>query len=466
MAFIGREEELNFLEGKYASEKAELIFLYGKRRVGKTETLREFCRGKNHLFYSCTESIDRVQLDAFGSRLLARGIPAAHYISRFENWETALASVPEMPGTGKKLLVIDEFPYMIRNNSSLPSILQNLWDSRLKNENIMIVLCGSAMSFIEKEILAEKNPLYGRATGILKMLPMDFYDAIRFFPKQTPEELVFLYSILGGIPYYLTQFDPKESLENNIREHLLHRGSVLYNEVEFLVRQEFREPALYNSIIETIALGNTKLNDIHQKTQMDRSKLSVYLRNLLELGLIEREFSLSDGMKERANVQRGLYQLVDKYFRFWYTFIFPNISELETGDSESVYRYVIQPQLDFFASHVFEEVCRSFLRRLNRKERLPFHFTRIGRWWNKSIELDIMATEPTGTKILLGECKYRNTPFSLSDFQKMKEKYQPSGSETKLYYQLFSKSGFSPDLKKLSATENLTLYDLKEIVQT
>lgn len=304
--FIGREAELHFLEERYTAPGGQLVVLYGRRRVGKTETLRRFCEGKSHVFYSCTERTDEQQLAAFSTRMLQKDMPAAKYLTTFSGWEQALSNISELPGQGKKLLVIDEFPYMVRNNPSIPSILQNLWDSTLKEQNVMIVLCGSAMSFIEKEILAEKNTLYGRATGILKMNEMDFYDAARFFPNYSPLDKIRAHAVLGGIPHYLRQFDDRLSLGENIRRYILTRGSILYSEVEFLMRQELREITVYNTIIEAVALGNTRLNDIHQKTQIDKNKLSVYLRNLTDLGIICREFPVADGVKEQTNVQRGL----------------------------------------------------------------------------------------------------------------------------------------------------------------
>ena len=161
-----------------------LVFLEnGRRRVGKTETLKEFCKGKPHVFYSCTQSTDKVQLAKFSKQVFKENIPAKKYISEFADWESAFRSVLDLPyGDQKKMLIIDEFPYMCKGNKSIPSILQNLWDTDLKDQNVMIVLCGSAMSFIEKDLLAEKNPLYGRATGIYKMTEMGFYDAVKFFP--------------------------------------------------------------------------------------------------------------------------------------------------------------------------------------------------------------------------------------------------------------------------------------------
>ncbi|WP_405381262.1 ATP-binding protein [Phascolarctobacterium sp.] len=461
--FIGREMELGFLEDRYQSAGGQLVVIYGRRRVGKTELLRKFCEGKEHLFYSCTESLDAQQLTTFSERMLQKNIPAAKYISCFANWEQALGSVLELPGNGKKLLIIDEFPYMVKGNASIPSILQNLWDAQLKNANVMIVLCGSAMSFIEKEILAEKNPLYGRTTGILKVLPLDFYDSAKFLPSYSMADKIAAYAILGGIPHYLKQFDDGLSLEQNICKSILSRGSILYSEVEFLMRQELRETSTYNMIIEAIALGNTGLNDIYQKTQIDKTKLSAYLKNLRELGIIYREFSVESSVKEQANVQRGLYQLTDNYFRFWYAFVFPNLSELETGDALGIWRYVVQPKLDLFISRIFEDICRQYLRRQNRKNALPFHFTKIGRWWNKTDEIDILAMDNRKQKLLLGECKYKNTPMRKADLEHLQGKMKFAGT-TEAYYYLFSKNGYSDDVLAAAQDEHVVAVEFERLL--
>ena len=371
--FIGREAELAFLQSKYEEKGGQLIVLYGRRRVGKTETLREFCKDKPHVFYSCTQSTDKVQLAKFSGRVLREDIPAKKYISEFADWESALRSVLDLPyGDRKKMLIIEEFPYMCKGNKSIPSILQNLWDAELKDQNVMIVLCGSAMSFIEKELLAEKNPLYGRATGIYKMTAMGFYDAIKFFPNYSDEDKVLAYAILGGIPHYLRQFDPELSVAENIKRKILTKGCVLYSEVDFLLHQELRETPIYNSIIEAVALNNTKLNDISTKALIeDTSKTSVYLKNLIELGIVEREFSVDAKARENANANRGTYRLTDNFFRFWYAFGFTNYSQLEDGDVEGVYNYVIAPSLDHFASYTFEDVVRNLSGKCNRKTLCP-----------------------------------------------------------------------------------------------
>lgn len=480
--FVGREAELKFLHDKYNEDKGQLIVLYGRRRVGKTETLREFGKDKPHIFYSCTQSTDRVQLARFSEQILKEDIPAKQYISEFADWESAFRSVLELPyGNNKKLLIIDEFPYMCKNNKSIPSILQNLWDSELKEKNVMIVLCGSAMSFVEKELLAEKNPLYGRATGIYKMTEMGFYDAIKFFPDYSDIDKVLAYSILGGIPHYLRQFNPNLSISENIKRNILTKGCVLYSEVDFLLHQELRETPVYNSIIEAVALGNTKLNEISQKSLVeDTSKTSVYLKNLIELGIACREFSVDARVKEKANLSRGTYRLTDNFFRFWYSFGFVNYSQLEDGDVDGVYKYIIEPALHEFASFTFEDICREFVKEQQKKNALPFRYTKMGRWTGRTTlrdkntkcgvrvaetEIDLLGIGKEEKEYLVGECKFKKQPFSYSEYLDMTAKLSPLKDKAKFYYALFSESGFDEQImNEAKKSGNLYLYDLATIV--
>ena len=480
--FIGREAELKFLQDKYTEERGQLIVLYGRRRVGKTETLREFCKDKPHVFFSCTQTTDLVQLRNFSGRMFKENIPAKNYISEFADWEKAFRAVLDLPyGNQKKLLVIDEFPYMCRGNKSIPSILQNLWDAELRDSNVMIILCGSAMSFIEKELLSEKNPLYGRATGIYKMKEMGFYDAIKFFPEYSDRDKVLTYAVLGGIPHYLRQWNPRLSVDENIKRNILTKGCILYSEVEFLLHQELRETPIYNSIIEAVALGNTKLNDISQKSLLeDTAKTSVYLKNLMELGIVEREFSVDSKIKERANTGRGTYRLTDNFFRFWYAFGFANYSQLEDGDVDGVYEYVVKPALHEFASFAFEDVCREFVRMLQKKNELPFRYSKIGRWMGKTTvrdekasdglrtaetEIDLLCIGKDAREYLVGECKFKGVPFSYSEYLDTLAKLTPLKEKSKFYYALFSESGFDQKILDCAAMNETQLYSLEDIVE-
>ena len=479
--FIGREAELKFLNDKYQEKSGQLIVLYGRRRIGKTETLREFCKGKPHVFFSCTQTTDRVQLRNFSSRILKEDIPARNYISEFDNWEKAFRAILDFPyGDHKKLLVIDEFPYMCRGDRSIPSILQNLWDAELRNSNVMLILCGSAMSFMEKELLAEKNPLYGRATGIYKMKEMGFYDAARFFPDYSDLDKVLAYAVLGGIPHYLRQWNPELTISENIRRNILTKGCILYSEVDFLLHQELRETPIYNSIIETVALGSTRLNDISQKSLIeDTSKTCVYLKNLTELGIVEREFSVDAKIKEHANSNRGTYRLTDNFFRFWYAFGFSNFSQLEDGDVEGVYQYVVKPALHEFASFAFEDICREFVREIQKKNELPFRYSKMGRWTGKTTvrdnsapnglrtaetEIELLCMDRDATKYLVGECKFKGSPFSYSEYLDTLAKLAPLKEKAQFYYALFSENGFDEKILSNAAENRTQLFSLHQIV--
>lgn len=479
--FIGREAELKFLNDKYEENGGQLIVLYGRRRVGKTETLREFCKGKPHVFFSCTQTTDPVQLRNFSIRMMKEDIPAKDYISEFTDWERAFRAVLDLPyGNSKKLLVIDEFPYMCKGNPSIPSILQNLWDAEFRNSNVMIILCGSAMSFIEKELLSEKNPLYGRATGIYKMREMGFYDAVKFFPDYADRDKVLAYAVLGGIPHYLRQWNPGLSVGENIKRNILTKGCILYSEVDFLLHQELRETPIYNSIIEAVALGNTKLNDISQKSLVeDTSKTSVYLKNLMELGIVEREFSVDAKLKEQANSNRGTYRLTDNFFRFWYAFGFANFSQLEDGDVNGVYEFVVEPELHKFASFAFEDVCREFVREMQKKNELPFRYAKMGRWAGKTTvrddsaasglriaetEIDLLCIDRTAKEYLVGECKFKKAPFSYSEYLDTLAKLTPQKEHAKFHYALFSESGFDEKIIAEAEKSNTLLYPLQCIV--
>lgn len=303
---------------------------------------------------------------------------------------------------------------------------------------------------------------------------MSFQEAQQFFPGYSLEDKLAAYAILGGVPYYLSRFQPKKSLAENIKSELLQKGSVLYSEVEFLLRQELRESHIYNVIIEAVALGNNTLALIHDKTDLDKSKISVYLKNLMELGIIEREFSVLVSEKEKTRSQRGLYRLKDAYFKFWYTFVYGNLSELENNDVEGVYRYQVESGLHEFISHAFEDVCIEYMRALNRRDALPFHFVRVGRWWDKVVhqvegrkrtvteEIDMMAFDREKKHFLLGECKYRHEAADIDVYQKLQMKY-PLPSGAKACYVICSFFGFTDRMRVLAAHQPLRLVEKKEL---
>ena len=258
----------------------------------------------------------------------------------------------------------------------------------------------------------------------------------------------------------------------NIKKNILTKGCILYSEVDFLLHQELRETPIYNSIIEAVALGNTKLNDISQKSLIeDTSKTSVYLKNLIELGIVEREFSVDAKIKEQANSSRGTYRLTENFFRFWYAFGFANFSQLEDGDVDGVYEFVVEPALHEFASFTFEDVCRAFVREMQKRNELPFRYAKMGRWTGKTTvrdeaalgglrtaetEIDLLCIDRDAKNYMVGECKFKKAPFSYSEYLDTTAKLTPLKDKAEFYYALFSERGFDERIVA-DAKDNKTL---------
>lgn len=480
--FIGRAAELQFLESKYRSERGELIVFYGRRRVGKTETLRKFCEGKPHVYFACRECTDKQQLKTFSERMLREDIPVRQYVDHFADWDKAFRTVSDLPyGEHKRLLILDEFPYLCKENTVILSILQNLWEEMWKDANVMIVLCGSAMSFIEREVLAEKKPLSGKFTGICQMKAMNFYDASRFFPEYSERDKILAYAVLGGIPHYLRQFDPERSLADNIKQKVLSKDCALYSEVDFILRQELRETAIYHSLLEALALGNVRLNDISRKSLVeDTSKTSVYLRTLIQMGIVEREFSLEVEIKEPTKANRGIYRLTDHFFRFWYAFVFANYSAIESGDMDGVYEEAVLPFFHEFAASTFREVCAQYIEELQKANALPFRYEKTGRFFGrttvrdaqkesgliiKGTEIDILAVSRRRKEYLAGACKFGDQPFDYEEYLDTAAKLTPQKDRSDFYYALFSEAGFDERLKEIAGRdEHVRLYSLGDVV--
>jgi len=461
MNFIGRTEELLKFEDRYDSVNSELVFLYGRRRVGKTEFLRKFAEDKNAFFYSATESVDNEQRERFKQKMLSFGFDGEPAL--LNDWESMFRNLTKLRTAGRTLVIIDEFQHIFMGKKAVPSILQNIWDEYLSKENIMLILCGSAMSFIEKKILGSKNPLYGRATAIFRMKELPFEEASQFFPGYTLKEKIIAYSILGGIPFYLKQFSQDLSIEENIRKNILSDETVLYNEIEFLLKQELRETATYNTIISAVALGNTKLNEIAQKTSMETAKVNVYLKNLIDLSIVGKEYSITDAVKKDANIRNGRYKISDKFFRFWYRFVYPNKNEIEIGDTSMLAREVTEIANMEHASICFEELCVEYVIKQNSLRKLPFKADRVGRVWGKTFEIDLGATD--GKSILLGECKWTNSKVGAEELNDLKGKVM-SNRELAGYkrhiFCLFSRSGFTKTLTE-NITDDVILIDVNDM---
>jgi len=461
--FVDRERELRLLEERYASGQAELFVLYGRRRVGKTELLGQFCRGKRHVFFVADLNAEPLLRAALSSAVNAELLGPAAASAVYPSWEDILSLVGQHACEERLVLVLDEFTYLTGAHPPLASILQRMWDRELARGRLMLILCGSYMGMMEQEVLGYRAPLYGRRTGQYLLEPLGFHDARLFFPRYEPADQVRAYAAFGGTPAYLRSVTASQPLAANIGQQILTRGTFLYDEVRFLLQQELREPRNYFAVLGAIASGRTRLNEIKQATGLEG--VSAYLSTLQELRLIERVVPVTDSQPHKS--RRGLYRLRDPFFRFWFRFVHPQRSLLERGGAQIALETWVEPQLDLFTGPVFEEVCHQFLWRLGLEGRLPLLPVRIGGWWRGNEEIDAIALGREST--LLVECKWTARPIGIELLRDLERKAGLAAAEMegrRLLFGLCSRSGFTPQIKaEAAARGDLFLYDLPGIVE-
>lgn len=462
--FVNRNQELTALENRYKSGEAEFVILYGRRRVGKTELLRRFCEGKNHIYVLADLSSEKDQLEIFSRAVYDATSESFLLTSPFSTWNAVFEYLVRLCKDERFIVVIDEFPYLVASNSALPSIIQRFWDLQLKSTKIFLTLCGSYISVMERETLGYKSPLYGRRTGQILLEPMDFQDASLFFPRYSIPDKIIAYSIVGGTPAYLEQFSDKVSIWQNILEKILLKDQFLYDEVRFILIEELKEPKNYFSILRAIAFGRTKLNEIVQQSGLSRGMVANYLDVLQNIRIVERRIPITEEKPHKS--RKGIYRLQDNFFRFYFRFMYPYRGYLETGNANFLLNDIIRPSIEQFLGQIFEDVCRELLIRLNREGKLPFRFERIGSWWERNEEVDVVAYNNHSRNFLFGECKWRNKPIGINILADLKRKAEIIKKHTAVadeHYVLLSKSGFTASLEDASPKEKLVLIDMRKI---
>jgi hypothetical protein len=463
--FIGREKELAELNEMYEQDKFQLFVLYGRRRVGKTTLLNEFCKDKPTIFYSAEQSNDKLNLEKFSAQVFQFYGETA--LEPFSSWENALTYINNRQSEKRLLLVFDEFPYLVRKNRALLSTLQHLIDHTLQSGKLFIVLCGSYMGFMEKEVLGAKSPIFGRRTGQLHMKPFDYRTSIRFMDSFDDTQKIELYGAYGGTALYLQQIQHGKSIEENIKDSFLKVTAYLYEEPLLLLRQEVQEPGTYSAIIEAIANGATKANEIATKIGEESAKCIKYINTLCELGILYKESPFG----EKESARKTIYGISDFMFRFWYRYVFSNRTLLETGAVDLVWKRRIMPDYSEYMGLVFEKVCKDYLYRKNSCGELPILFTSIGRWWgtdsaeHRQVEIDLIAKD--GNDYIACECKWRNEALDLSVLNDLRRRTDVfSKRRGKTWYFLFSKSGFTKAVLDEAANgENIVTIDLKELLR-
>ena len=461
--FIGREREVAALDRLYESNKFEFAVIYGRRRVGKTALINHFIDNKEAIYFMGVESNEKQNLENFSKSIIeySSGIEAK---TSFLSFQAALEYVFKLSERKRLILVIDEYPYVARSSKSLASTLQLLIDKYKDTSKLMLILCGSSMSYMEDEVLAYKSPLYGRRTAQMKILPFSFNEVCRYLKNYSDEDKALAYGIVGGTPQYLLQIDDRLSIEDNIKNTYLNPISFLYEEPTNLLKQEVREPAIYTAIITAIAVGASRMSDISNKVGEDSNICANYLKSLINLGIVKKETPYGE-----KTSRKSIYSIEDNMFRFWYRFVPNNNSVIMRGAADIVYRR-IEPQLSEYMGAVFEEICKQYLWKLLLDGNSPVEFSELGRWWGndpiekKQTEIDIMGEQDKKTA-LFGECKWTNEKVDLGVLETL-IKRSNLFSYVNVHLYLFSKSGFTKGcIDKANELGNVSLVTYADMLK-
>jgi AAA+ ATPase superfamily predicted ATPase len=453
--FVDRDVELGQLTDCYESARADFIVIYGRRRLGKSELVRQSIAGRDDaVYYQAVESTAPNQLEQFVDTATAQ-FPSLRNVRR--DWEALLETLGERDA----VVVIDEFPFLIEEDESLPSRIQRVWDMELQETEMTLVLVGSSISVMEDKVLSGSAPLYGRRTATIDLKPLEVADTQQFFPDYDPETAITAWSIYGGTPYYLQTIDPDQPLGANVQQTVLSERGLLYSEPEFLLRTELRQPNTYFSILRALAHGRRTPNEIAGMAGVNSGSLSTYLQKLRRLRLVERHIPVTESPTAS---KRGRYRIAAPLFRFWFRFVYGNQDQLHMlGDD--AYDELVGPELADYVSPLFERLCQRALPALVDRQ-----FRDVGQWWFKEHELDVLGLSDAG--LVAGECKFTSQPVSegvLADLERTTNEVRWSEEpvDGEPLYVLFSRSGYTDDVKSVADTrDDVLLFELSDLVTT
>ena len=449
--FIDREAEMKTLEQEYKREGSSLVILYGRRRVGKTTLISEFIKNKNALFFLASEESEVQNRNAFKEKAAAFIKSDLLMDASVSSWDTIFKAIMDTSFDTKPVIVIDEFQYIGKSNPAFPSVFQRIWEEILKNKSVMVILCGSLISMMESQTLNYDSPLYGRRTAQIKLKQIPFRYYKQFFPGKDENALIEMYSVTGGVPKYIELFRESDNIYEAIEQSILNPSGYLYDEPYFLLQQEVSEIGSYFSLIKAIAAGNSKLSAISTVLETKATSLTKYLKTLIDLDILEREVPVTEDNPEKS--KKGLYKIKDNYLRFWFAFVYPNMSFIESGNGEIVLSKIRKGLISNHTAFVYEDVCREKMWQLNAEEKWDFHFSKLGRYWDNQTEIDIAAIDPEGKNLILGECKYWSEPVGINILTALEEKGKTvewNRQSRNTFYVLFSSGGFTKELEELA----------------
>ncbi len=405
---VGRTTELKYLNNYYDRAGSQILVVYGQKHVGKKALLKEFISDKPHYYYHARACVEREQQFWWGNELALQGIKTLKYPTYSEIFEGIISKRNQ-----KKVIIIDEFQHIIKNSETFMTELISFVHNQWNRQDVLIILCSSSIGWIENSMVTKIGDAAYELSGLLKVRELGFEYLKEYFSNYSTTDCIEIYSVLGGYPGLWKYFNDRLSVKENICKNLLDKNAYLFLEGERIVTEELREMGVYNTILASLAAGKNKLNALYEHTQFSRAKISVYLKNLMELEIVEKVFSYdSDG---RENTQKGIYRICNNLVDFYYTYMYPNMSQLSMEPALTFYNEYVHNHLKAYTARYFGKVCAQYVQRLNEKNKLPFHAEEMGEWVGKVGTIDLIAQGEENTLIV--GCNWDRTMYTYDDYE-------------------------------------------------
>lgn len=481
MAFVGRTQELRTLNYHYSLNKFQMLVVYGRRRVGKTALISKFCEGKPTLWFTAKEQSAVLNLRGFSTQ--ARSFfGETEDAGAFSTWEDAFSYIARKANEQQRqfIFVFDEFPYAASVEPALPSTLQIAIDHLFNNTKVMMILCGSNEGFMEGKVLGYHSPLYGRRNAQIQLKPFDLFDACLMMPANANwKERIQYYAVFGGTPYYLEQIDGNMTFRDNVISRCFSQSGILYQEPTMLLRQELREPMLYSSILDAIGSGRTRPKEIAEYAGIEQNSIGSYLRTLEQLRIIERLVPFGENP---IHSRKGLWKLRDPFFAYWYRFVAPSTQLIDAQRGRPAGLLATEgPAFDTYVGQQFEAMCMQWLLRHygndcvdgdEGDDHTTFLPTSMGKWWGndparrEQADIDIVMADSFHHKVLLGECKWRETINETETIDTLKSRSPLVKENGDRIFYLFTKNPVSEaTCRKTALEDNLHLVDARRMME-
>lgn len=449
MDFIGRKEEIKFLEDQYRSEHP-LVLVTGRRHVGKSTLIEKFIEGKPTLYFEVDRETSKAILRSF-SAAVSKSV--GRTLGEFGEWRDAISAYVELSDGVKKIIVLDEFQYISESDKDFTKNFQSIWDTYLSKKNVMIILCGSYLTMMRKAVSEYGSPLYGRNTGDLMLQPLEFVDTVRGKEyRRAVEE----YSVTGGVPHYMALMNDAQTVLENIIRLTMDMGGPLLNEPAYLMTDEFRDPASYNTYLRTIAEGHRKADKITSAVQAPSSSVLPYLKKLIDVGMVTRKIPVTESSPEHS--RNGLYVISDNFTALWFRFVYPYHNDISRRNSDEAVADLEEHFIDSRVSFVFEDISGTELRNHLKSTGVTAAY---GSHWQKGLEIDVVAIDRKNKTVYAGECKYRTSPIGADVLHDLETKCKnvKEFDGFKIIHCIFSVSGYTEGLISEAKNKGTILFD-------